>query len=95
MNYLKSYCIDEDMLKEVERCNEKVSYCKLEVYSDTVKKNLKFLTSKGFINVYNLLKYKLNILFERPEYLKNKIDDKEEIIDLINEDIDNFELIGY
>lgn len=93
MDYLKRYNLSESEIEDIKNSNEDIIYNKLYMYETTVKKNLDFLLSLGFNNIYDLLKYKLMVVFEYNNKLKSKIN--VENISLINEDIYYLEFLGY
>lgn len=93
MDYLKKYNLSESDLEDIKNSNEIVLYNKLYMYEVTVRENLDYLLSIGFTNIYDLLKYKLMVVFEDNNNLKSKVNFSN--ISLINEDIYNLESVGY
>ena len=49
----------------------------------------------GIKNIKDILKYKTNIFYEKLDNIKKSFENRKDIVKLINEDITNFELIGY
>ena len=93
MNYLSNYGIDEKMLKEIKNYNTKL-FLDLDYYESRVKENMDYLLSLGFTNLYALLMYKMEIVFEKKETLQNLISKDKEIISKANKDIMLFDEIG-
>src|SRR5574344_1202485 len=91
MDYLKKYNITSDMLKEISKINDPVIFNKLYTYEPTVTKNLDYVVSIGFTNIYDLLRYKLDVIFETN--LNKRINFK--VVELLNKDIFNIEDFGY
>lgn len=94
MDYLSKYNITKEMLEELKKSLDSSHINYLELYEDKITKILDYLISVGINNVYDILMHRINIFYEDIDYIKKSIESNNNIVELINEDIVNFEDIG-
>lgn len=95
MDYFKKYGLNEEDIKEIENYIEDDDINNYYVNELEIIQILDYLTEIGLNNIKDILKYKTNIFYEKLNNIKKSFEDRKDVVKLINEDIINFELIGY
>lgn len=95
MDYFKKYGLNEKDIKEIENYIEDDDINNYYVNELEIIQILDYLTEIGLNNIKDILKYKTNIFYEKLNNIKKSFEDRKDVVKLINEDITNFELIGY
>lgn len=95
MDYFKKYGLNDEDIKEIEEYIEDDDINNYYVNELEIIEILDYLNEIGLENLKDILKYKTNIFYEKINNIKKSFKDRKDIVKLINEDITNFELIGY
>lgn len=95
MDYFKKYGLNDEEINEIKNYIDNDDANNYYVNELDVIEILDYLISIGIDNIKDILKYKTNIFYEKLDNIKKSFDNRKDIIKLINEDITNFELIGY
>lgn len=95
MDYFKKYGLNDEDIKEIEEYIEEDDINNYYVNELEIIEILDYLNEIGLENLKDILKYKTNIFYEKINNIKKSFEDRKDIVKLINEDITNFELIGY
>ncbi len=95
MDYFKKYGLNEEDIKELENYIDDDDINNYYVNELEIIDILDYLMEIGIKNIKDILKYKTNIFYEKLDNIKKSFENRKDIVKLINEDITNFELIGY
>ena len=95
MDYFKKYGLNEEDINEIENYIEDDDINNYYVNELEIIDILDYLMEIGIKNIKDILKYKTNIFYEKLNNIKKSFEDRKDVVKLINEDITNFELIGY
>ena len=95
MDYFKKYGLTEEDIKELENYIDDDDINNYYVNELEIIDILDYLMEIGIKNIKDILKYKTNIFYEKLDNIKKSFENRKDIVKLINEDITNFELIGY
>lgn len=95
MDYFKKYGLNEEDIKELENYIDDDDTNNYYVNELEIIDILDYLNEIGIKNIKDILKYKTNIFYEKLDNIKKSFENRKDIVKLINEDITNFELIGY
>ena len=95
MDYFKKYGLNEEDIKELENYIDDDDINNYYVNELEIIDILDYLMEMGIKNIKDILKYKTNIFYEKLDNIKKSFENRKDIVKLINEDITNFELIGY
>ncbi len=95
MDYFKKYGLNDEDIKEIEEYIEDDDINNYYVNELEIIEILDYLNEIGLENLKDILKYKTNIFYGKINNIKKSFEDRKDIVKLINEDITNFELIGY
>lgn len=95
MDYIKEYGLTSDDINEILGFISEEDKANYYVNEMEVRKILDYFKEIGIINIKDILKYKTNIFYQRVEDIKEDIKDNQILIELINEDVMNFDRIGY
>ena len=95
MDYFKKYGLNEEDINEIENYIEDDDINNYYVNELEIIQILDYLTEIGLNNIKDILKYKTNIFYEKLNNIIKSFEDRKDVVKLINEDITNFELIGY
>mgnify|MGYP000298403793 CR=1 FL=1 len=95
MDYFKNYGLTDEDIEEIEEFLSDDDINNYYISELKVIEILDYLKSIGIKNIKDILKYKSNIFYESVNNIKKNIKKDPIIISLINEDIQNFDRIGY
>lgn len=95
MDYFKNYGLTDEDIEEIEEFLSDDDINNYYISELKVIEILDYLRSIGIKNIKDILKYKSNIFYESVNNIKKNIKKDPIIISLINEDIQNFDRIGY
>lgn len=95
MDYFKKYGLNDEEINDIKNYIDNDDANNYYVNELDVIEILDYLISIGIDNIKDILKYKANIFYEKLDNIKKSFDNRKDIVKLINEDITNFELIGY
>lgn len=95
MDYFKKYGLNDEEIDDIKNYIDNDDVNNYYVNELDVIEILDYLISIGIDNIKDILKYKANIFYEKLDNIKKSFDNRKNIVKLINEDITNFELIGY
>ena len=95
MDYFKKYGLNEEDIKELENYIDDDDINNYYVNELEIIDILDYLNEIRIKNIKDILKYKTNIFYEKLDNIKKSFENRKDIVKLINEDITNFELIGY
>lgn len=95
MDYFKKYGLNDEEINDIKNYIDNDDVNNYYVNELDVIEILDYLISIGIGNIKDILKYKTNIFYEKLDNIKKSFDNRKDIVKLINEDITNFELIGY
>lgn len=95
MDYFKNYGLTNEDIKELEEFLDNDDINNYYVFELKVSSILDYFNSIGITNIKDILKYKSNIFYESIENIQKNIPNDKIIIDLINEDVNNLDRMGY
>lgn len=95
MNYIKNYGLTDEDIKEIEEYLSDEDINNYYVSELRVAEILDYLKSLGIKNIKDILMYKSNIFYESVNTIKKNIPNNKIIIELINEDYQNLDRLGY
>ncbi len=95
MNYIKNYGLTDEDIKEIEEYLSDEDINNYYVSELRVAEILDYLKSLGIKNIKDILMYKSNIFYESVNTIKKNIPNDKIIIELINEDYQNLDRLGY
>ncbi len=95
MDYFKDYGLSEEDINEFEEYLSMDDINNYYVGELKITKILDYLNSIGIKNIKDILKYKSNIFYESIDNIKKNIPNDKIIIELINEDYQNLDRLGY
>jgi len=97
MEYLKKFNLTDDDLLEISESLDDMDYREIVNKENKIESILKYFISIGITNVKDIILYKSYILHDSLFVIKDKLENVSDmnIIRLINEDVNNFSLIGY
>lgn len=95
MDYFKNYGLTNEDIKELEEFLDNDDINNYYVFELKVSSILDYFNSIGITNIKDILKYKSNIFYESLENIQKNIPNDRIIIDLINEDVNNLDRMGY
>lgn len=95
MDYFKNYGLTDEDIEEIEEFLSDDDINNYYISELKVIEIIDYLKSIGIKNIKDILKYKSNIFYESVNNIKKNIKKDPIIISLINEDIQNFDRIGY
>ena len=95
MNYIKNYGLTDEDIKEIEEYLSDEDINNYYVSELRVAEILDYLKSLGIKNIKDILMYKSNIFYECVNTIKKNIPNDKIIIELINEDYQNLDRLGY
>lgn len=95
MDYFKNYGLTDEDIEEIEEFLSDDDINNYYISELKVIEILDYLKSIGIKNIKDILKYKSNIFYESVNNIKKNIKKDPIIISLINENIQNFDRIGY
>lgn len=95
MNYIKNYGLTDEDIKEIEEYISDEDINNYYVSELRVAEILDYLKSLGIKNIKDILMYKSNIFYESVNTIKKNIPNDKIIIELINEDYQNLDRLGY
>lgn len=96
MDFLKNEGFSTSVINNIIAKNDEYTLEHLKLYQDNVIEVIEYFKSLGIRNINALLLYRTDIFLEDKSYIESifancKINN---IIEMINEDIVNFELLG-
>lgn len=95
MDYVKKYGLSDEDIKDIENNideDDKRNYIVNELRIEDI---LDYFKDIGIKNLKDILKYKSNIFYERLDTIKETMDKNDNIVALVNEDVFNFNIVGY
>lgn len=95
MNYIKNYGLTDEDIKEIEEYLSDEDINNYYVSELRVAEILDYLKSLGIKNIKDILMYKSSIFYESVNTIKKNIPNDKIIIELINEDYQNLDRLGY
>ena len=95
MDYFKNYGLTDEDIEEIEEFLSDDDINNYYISELKVIEIIDYLKSIGIKNIKDILKYKSNIFYESVNNIKKNIKKDPIIISLINENIQNFDRIGY
>ena len=95
MNYIKNYGLTDEDINEIEEYLSDEDINNYYVSELRVAEILDYLKSLGIKNIKDILMYKSNIFYESVNTIKKNIPNDKIIIELINEDYQNLDRLGY
>ena len=95
MSYIKNYGLTDEDIKEIEEYLSDEDINNYYVSELRVAEILDYLKSLGIKNIKDILMYKSNIFYESVNTIKKNIPNDKIIIELINEDYQNLDRLGY
>ena len=95
MNYIKNYGLTDEDIKEIEEYLSDEDINNYYVSELRVAEILDYLKSLGIKNIKDILMYKSNRFYESVNTIKKNIPNDKIIIELINEDYQNLDRLGY
>ena len=95
MNYIKNYGLTDEDIKEIEEYLSDEDINNYYVSELRVAEILDYLKSLGIKNIKDILMYKSNIFYESVNTIKKNIPNDKIITELINEDYQNLDRLGY
>lgn len=96
MEYLKKINFTEEDIKDIIDNIENQDIMELEFNEDRVISIIEYLISLGIKDIKSILIYKTNIFYDDLDSIKRRFEDYNgiDIVELINENLVNFDLIG-
>ncbi len=95
MDYLKKYNLTDLDIIDIKENLDDLDYEEFLNNQENIENIIKYLLNIGISNIKDILKYKPYIFYDSLDTIKSKIDKIENFVDLANENIVNFQLIGY
>ena len=95
MDYFKNYGLTNEDITEIENFIDNDDINNYYVNEIRVIEILDYLKSIGINNIKDILKYKSNMFYESVKTIKKNIPNDKIIIELINEDYQNLDRLGY
>ncbi len=95
MDYLKDFGFSKNDIKELYNCLEEEDVHELTIHEDRIVNILKYLKSIGIKNLKDIVKCRTELFYISSSNVKKAFSSCSEknIIELINEDVSNFDLI--
>lgn len=96
MEYLKKFNLTSEDINDIVNTIDEQDIMELEFNEERVASIIEYLVSLGIKDIKNILIYKTNIFYDDLDSIKRRFDEYNgiDIIDLINENLINFDLIG-
>lgn len=96
MEYLKKFNFTEEDIKDIIDNIENQDIMELEFNEDRIISIIEYLISLGIKDIKSILIYKNNIFYDDLDSIKRRFEDYNgiDIVELINENLVNFDLIG-
>lgn len=95
MNYLKDYNLTDQDLLDIEEKVDEEDIFEISNNKERVQKIIDFLLSIGITNIKDILIFKSEMFYDDVETIKDKLlECDRSMINLINENVFNFDLIG-
>ena len=96
MEYLKKFNLTSEDINDIVNTIDEQDIMELEFNEERVASIMEYLVSLGIKDIKNILIYKTNIFYDDLESIKRRFDEYTgiDIIDVINENLINFDLIG-
>ena len=96
MNYLKQFNLSDDDLNEIYDSLSDEDWQFVSATKIQIEDLLEYLISIGITNIKDIFLYRPNVLYQYAEDMEQYIKDckDEDIVNKINEDVENFELLG-
>lgn len=95
MDYFKNYGLTDNDINDIIEYVDNDDMNNYYINELDIIDILNYFKEVGIINLKDILKYKSNIFYEKVDNIKRNIESRKDAIKLINEDVVNFELIGY
>ena len=93
MDYLKIFNLTNEDIDEIIDFIDTDDYNELFINREKVTNILNYFLSIGIINIKDILMYKTDIFYDELDYIKSKLNNNLNLINLINEDVLNIDLI--
>ncbi len=96
MNYLKQFNLSDDDLNEIYDSLSDEDWQFVSATKIQIEDLLEYLISIGITNIKDIFLYRPNVLYQYAEDMEQYIKDckDKDIVSKINEDVENFELLG-
>ncbi len=96
MNYLKEFSLSNNDLDEIYESLSNEDWQFVTATKTQIKQLLRYLVSIGITNIKDIFLYRPNVLYEYADDVKKYIEESNvsDIVEKINEDIENFDLLG-
>ncbi len=96
MNYLKKFNLSDKDLDEIYDSLSDENWQFITATKTQVGTLLEYLISIGITNIKNIFLYRPNVLYQYAEDMKKYIEESQitDIVQKINEDVENFDLLG-
>ena len=96
MNYLKKFNLSDEDLDEIYDSLSDEDWQFVTATKTQVGDLLEYLISIGITNIKNIFLYRPNVLYQYAKDMKKYIEESQisDIVQKINEDVDNFDLLG-
>lgn len=96
MEYLKNFNLTAEDIEDIITNIDDQDVLELEYNQERVEEILNYLISLGIEDVKSILMYKVNIFYDDIDSIKRRIQNYNgsDLIELINEDVINFDLVG-
>lgn len=96
MNYLKQFNLSDDDLDEIYDSLSDEDWQFVSATKIQIEDLLEYFISIGITNIKDIFLYRPNVLYQYAEDMEQYIKDckDKDIVSKINEDVENFELLG-
>lgn len=96
MNYLKQFNLSDDDLNEIYDSLSDEDWQFVSATKIQIEDLLEYFISIGITNIKDIFLYRPNVLYQYAEDMEQYIKDckDKDIVSKINEDVENFELLG-
>lgn len=97
MHYLSKYNLNNEDIDYLEKNLNTSDYQEFLLKEEKIKTILNYFQEIGITNIKEIIFYKPNIFYDSLKSIKEAFEENkiENLIDLINEDANNLDLIGY
>ena len=96
MEYLEKYNLTNEDIENIISNIDEQDILEIEYNQKRVEEIIEYLLSIGIKDIKAILMYKTNIFYDDIDSIKRRVEEYNgiDLIELINEDIVNFDLIG-
>lgn len=96
MEYLEKYNLTNEDIENIISNIDEQDILEIEYNQKRVEEIIEYLLSIGIKDIKTILMYKTNIFYDDIDSIKRRVEEYNgiDLIELINEDIINFDLIG-